>query len=107
MSKTRYPTAMNYSEQNIVPCECKQCGRQFPSKNKRRKHVCEREFYFWSRCAEGDNPAGVTVSKRRRLPDGDFGLTEYKWGHQALWFVDADRFTANQRQAAGEASGMR
>ena len=41
MGKTRYPSPLNYSGQNIVPCVCKQCGRKFPSKNKRRKHVCE------------------------------------------------------------------
>ena len=45
MGKTRYPSPLNYSGQNIVPCVCKQCGRRFPSKNKRRKHTCAREDY--------------------------------------------------------------
>lgn len=67
----------------------------------------KKGFWFWNRCADGGNPAGVTVSKRPELPDGDFRITEYKWGHQALWFVDADKFTASERQKAWHASGLR
>ncbi len=57
-------------------------------------------FYFFPR--GGDNP-GLTVTKRDELPEGDFGITEYTWsdwGYATLWFVDADEFTANERQAA-------
>lgn len=66
-----------------------------------KPHAARRgRFYFFQR--SGDNP-GITVSKRDTLPDGDFGITEYvwrDWGYEALWFVDADKFTATERQAA-------
>ena len=61
-----------------------------------------RGFYFFNRHADGGNPGGTTVSKRAVLPDGDFRITEFKWGTISLWFVDADRFTADERQAAFE-----
>jgi len=54
-------------------------------------------FYFWPRQGE---PAGITVTKRDSLPDGDFGITEYCWGDASLWFLDADEFTADERQEA-------
>lgn len=57
-------------------------------------------FYFFDRAEDGTNPAGVTVSKRDPLPEGDFGITEYMWGDVALWFVDEDNFTDNERQLA-------
>jgi len=56
--------------------------------------------YFFPREKDGDNPAGVTVSKRANLPRGDFGVTEYSWGELSLWFVDAHKFTADEREAA-------
>ncbi len=111
MGKTRYPSGINYSGQNIVQCVCKHCGLRFASKNKRRKHVCNklksRGCYFWFRAATATGPAGTTVSKRGTLPAGDFGITEYTWGYQSLWFVNADKFTGDERQRAWEASGMR
>lgn len=45
-------------------------------------------------------PAGTTVSKSESLPEGDFSITEYRWGYIRLWFVDADKFTARQRNKA-------
>ena len=57
-------------------------------------------FNFVKRRAGGDVPAGVTVSKRFALPDGDFTITEYSWGKLTLWFVDSDEFTADERKAA-------
>ena len=59
-------------------------------------------MFFYPRAADGKKPGGITVSKTPALPEGDFGLTEYIWGPSALWFVDSDRFTADERQAAYE-----
>ena len=59
------------------------------------------EFHFFTRRAEGkDRPGGTTVSRRGTLPNGDFGITEYVWPRATLWFVDADHFSADDRQAA-------
>jgi hypothetical protein len=60
-------------------------------------------FYFHERRTDGEDPAGLTVSKRATLPEGDFMITEYCWGAMALWFVDSDNFTADERQSAYEA----
>lgn len=57
-------------------------------------------IYFHWRKASGNTPAGLTVSKYPHLPVGDFGITEYFWGSTILWFVDADEFTADERQTA-------
>ena len=62
-----------------------------------------RGFWFHDRMADGADPAGITVSKREELPHGDFRITEYTWGGVTLWFVDADEFTPDERQAAYEA----
>lgn len=59
-------------------------------------------FHLFNRMADGQNPAGTTVSKQPELPAGDFRITEYKWPRMTLWFVDADRFTADERQAVYE-----
>lgn len=59
-------------------------------------------YYFFRRLADGENPAGITVSKFNLLPRGDFKLTEYIWGQFSLWFVDNDKFTAGERQLAYE-----
>lgn len=67
-------------------------------------------YYYFNRGAAPDCPAGITVSKRDTLPEGDFRITEYifqQFGYETLWFVDADRFTANERQAAYERKGKR
>lgn len=59
-------------------------------------------FYFFSR--GGEHP-GITVSKNPTLPAGDFRITEYVFkhgGYESLWFVDADKFTRRERQAAYE-----
>ena len=45
-------------------------------------------------------PHGITVSKKPELSDGDLECTEYLWGHVSLTFVDADNFTADEREAA-------
>ena len=57
-------------------------------------------YYFFPRLADGDNPAGVTVSKTKALPAGEFSLSEYIWGPIHLWFIDAQNFTEDERQAA-------
>lgn len=60
--------------------------------------------WFHYRAAAGpDEPAGITVSKKRNLPEGDFRITEYIWGAVTLWFVNDDKFTPDERQAAYEA----
>lgn len=46
------------------------------------------------------SPAGLTVTKRDKLPDGDFLITGYLWGECALWFVHDDYFTAAEREEA-------
>ena len=62
------------------------------------------KFYYLARQADGENPAGLTVSKNDELPEGDFKLTEYCWGwgeaSVSLWFVDADDFSEDERQLA-------
>ena len=62
------------------------------------------DIYFIERRAYGDAPAGITVTKKQPLPEGDFRVTEYVWQGRAayveLWFVDADEFTADERQIA-------
>lgn len=69
--------------------------------------------WFHDRIAVRDAPAGITVSRNKKLPDGDFGLTEYHWGPVSLWFVDDDEFSADERQDAyrsyvmGQLSGRR
>ena len=37
-------------------------------------------FHFFEREATKMVPAGVTVSKNAKLPEGDFRITEYSWG---------------------------
>ena len=62
------------------------------------------QFGFHIRLACGDDhPAGITVSKGADLPAGDFRITEYCWGDTSLWFVDSDKFTDDERQAAYQA----
>ena len=60
--------------------------------------------YFFDRVGTVGHPAGMTISKQSKLPDGDFRITEYCWGAVSLWFIDADEFTADERQAAYEQS---
>ena len=57
-------------------------------------------IHFWVREKTTEHPAGTTVSKRAKLPSGDFGLTEYRWGEVSLYFLDSDKFTADERQEA-------
>lgn len=54
--------------------------------------------YFHNRVAVGDVPAGITVSRQSKLPSGDFRITEYVWGPTSLWFLDKDKFTAEERE---------
>ena len=58
------------------------------------------KFYFFTRLPGPGDPGGITVSKHETLPAGEFRITEYYWPHRSLWFVDSDKFTANERQAA-------
>jgi hypothetical protein len=60
-------------------------------------------FWFHPRAAYNDTPAGTTVSKRKKLPDGDFMITECEWPDLTLWFVDCDKFTADERESARRA----
>jgi len=59
-----------------------------------------RDFYFFERMATSDTEAGFTVSKKAKLPDGDFKITEHIWPNISLWFVDTDAFSADERQSA-------
>ena len=57
-------------------------------------------FFFFNRF--GDNP-GITVSKKETLRSGDFKITEFifqRFGYVALWFIDRDKFTVNERERA-------
>ena len=56
-------------------------------------------YYFHQRVADKKNPAGLTVTKKRKLPKGDFRITNYSWPDVVLWFMDSDKFTANERQS--------
>lgn len=64
----------------------------------------KHRYYFFPRNACGDAPAGVTVSKKKSLPRGDFNISGWTWkgrGHCiALWFVDDDNFTEDEREIA-------
>ena len=63
----------------------------------------KKRFHYFNRQAERGKPAGITVSKRKKLPSGNFGITEYLWrdhGWVALWFIDMHKFTADERQQA-------
>jgi len=57
-------------------------------------------IFLHERLATDGCPSGITISKKPFLPEGDFSITEYSWGDCKLWFVDADNFTADERQAA-------
>jgi len=57
-------------------------------------------FYFYEREEDGGVPAGLTVSKRENLPDGDFRITEHTWPSLTLWFLDDDEFSADEREGA-------
>lgn len=62
---------------------------------------CTMKIYWSPRKTSDGDPGGYTVSKSPKMPKGDFGITEYIWPHgQVLWFVDKDKFTADEREAA-------
>lgn len=65
-----------------------------------------QQFYFHFRQQYGDAPAGYTVTKQAKLPDGDFVITEYTWHDSSryltLWFMDSDEFTEDERNVAAE-----
>lgn len=68
---------------------------------KQKRCVADEEgFFFFPRNTDGDVPAGVTVSRKKQLPKGDFRITEYSWGQIVLWFVTAHKFTADERERA-------
>ncbi len=58
------------------------------------------KVFFHPRKASPRCTSGFTVSKRKQLPKGDFGITDFSWGSLSLWFIDKDKFTADERQAA-------
>lgn len=62
------------------------------------------KYHFFNRAKDKNGPAGITVSKRDSLPSGDFQITEYVWKNVwenvTLWFVDQDKFTADEREEA-------
>ncbi len=61
----------------------------------------KQEFYFSFRQKDGNNPAGITASKKPELPTGDFRITEYTFAPGVtLWFVDSDNFSEDERQSA-------
>lgn len=61
-------------------------------------------IYFHTRLATPTAPAGITVSRHKRLPGGcDFTITEYTWGAVSLWFVESECWNADDRQAAHDA----
>jgi len=62
--------------------------------------------HFFPRAERPCAPAGFTVSKKDKLPEGDFEITEYVWGETELWFVDVDEFTEDERQTAYEAFAL-
>lgn len=57
-------------------------------------------FHLHDRAAnhEAGDPGGETVSKNAKLPEGDFGITEFIWPDMNLWFVDEDEFTEDERE---------
>ena len=72
-----------------------------PSMNINATALRKRQgIYYHQRAAYRGEPAGITVSRRRKLPQGDFRITEYCWGTTSLWFVEADNFTDDEREAA-------
>ena len=59
------------------------------------------EYYYHERNATNKVPQGLTVSKQKELPTGDFQINEYNFEcGLVLWFVDMDTFTANERYYA-------
>ena len=56
------------------------------------------KIYAFHREATADCPAGLTISKRNSLPEGEFGVMEYHWPDLILWFVEVDEFTCDERQ---------
>lgn len=54
--------------------------------------------YLFERAEHGECPAGITISRTRKLPKGNFRITEYSWGGRSLWFVDKHKFTADERE---------
>lgn len=58
------------------------------------------KFYFFEREATEELESGWTISKKPKLPEGDFRINEYKWCSLSLFFVDKDNFSADERQAA-------
>lgn len=65
-----------------------------------KRKTTKELVYFIPRKAARNCPAGWTVTKNPTLPKGDFRITEHTWGSVTLWFVDADKFTADERQRA-------
>ena len=61
-----------------------------------------RNLIFTPRMPCGAVPGGMTVHKTPLPKQGDFTITEYLWGETALWFVDADDFSDDERQEAYE-----
>lgn len=62
-----------------------------------------QDVYFHPRVSSDGFPGGWTVSRNEHLPDVRFRITEYRWPDIVLCFVDADGFSADERQAAYKA----
>lgn len=59
--------------------------------------------YLFERLETPDCPAGITVSRKPKLPEGDFEIAPFSWPDLVLGFVVEDAFTADERQQIYEA----
>ena len=64
--------------------------------------MISQRFTFTRRLPQGDVPGGFTVHKTALPTSGDFTIQEYIWGDLALWFVEDDEFSDDERQEAYE-----
>ena len=62
--------------------------------------VTKTTIYFFLRMPSDNDPGGYTVTKKPALPIGDFRITEFNWPDMTLWFIDDDKFTADEREGA-------
>ena len=58
------------------------------------------DLFYFERYADGTNPGGVTVSKRKELPGGDFIVKLSTWPDVTLWFLKDDQFSEEERELA-------
>ena len=60
------------------------------------------KFYLFEREPNGEDPGGITVSKKAELSKEDFDIDEHVWGDVSLWFVRDDEFNDDERQLVYE-----